>query len=84
MNAPTSRTGNGGSPCGRKYYNNVTLGKYSCLYIKLSTRIGNGGSPSRRATASCTLCIIIYARGDGYGYKRNFAEIKNKIGLFSG
>ena len=38
---------------GRKNYNNVTLGKYSCLYIKLSTRIGNGGSPARRATASC-------------------------------
>ena len=29
MNAPTSRTGNGGSPCGRKNYNNVTLGKVS-------------------------------------------------------
>jgi len=32
---------------GRKNYNNVTLGKYNCLYIKLSTRIGNGGSPYR-------------------------------------
>ena len=49
MNAPTSRTGNGGSPLsGVKNYNNVTLGKYSCLYIKLSTRIGNGGSPCGR------------------------------------
>ena len=46
MNAPTSRTGNGDSPLsGGKNYSNVTLGKYSCLYIKLSTRIGNGGSP---------------------------------------
>ena len=41
MNAPTSRTGNGGSPLsGVKNYSNVTLGKYSYLYIKLSTRIG--------------------------------------------
>ena len=48
MNAPTSRTGNGGSPLsGVKNYSNVTLGKYNCLYIKLSTRIGNGGSPYR-------------------------------------
>ena len=46
MNAPTSRTGNGGSPLsGGKNYSNVTFGKYSCLYIKLPTRIGNGGSP---------------------------------------
>ena len=46
MNVPTSRTGNGDSPLsGGKNYSNVTLGKYSCLYIKLSTRIGNGGSP---------------------------------------
>ena len=53
-----------------------------------TSRTGNGGTPVRRATASClwkiTLCIIIYTRGDGYGYKRNFTEIKNKIGLFSG
>ena len=46
MNAPTSRTGNGDSPLsGVKNYSNVTLGKYSCLYINLSTRIGYGGSP---------------------------------------
>ena len=46
MNAPTSRTGNGDSPLsGGKNYNNVTLGKYNCLYIKLSTRIGNGSIP---------------------------------------
>ena len=46
MNAPTSRTGNGCSPLsGVKNYNNVTLGKYNCLYIKLSTRIGNGDTP---------------------------------------
>ncbi len=46
MSTPTSRIGNGGSPLsGVKNYSNVTLGKYSCLYIKLSTRIGNGGSP---------------------------------------
>lgn len=46
MSTPTSRTGNGGSLLsGGKNYNNVTLGKYNCLYIKLSTRIGNGGSP---------------------------------------
>ena len=46
MNAPTSRIGNGGLPLsGGKNYINVTLGKYNCLYIKLSTRIGNGGSP---------------------------------------
>ena len=46
MNAPTSRTGNGGSPLsGVKNYSNVTLGKYNCLYIKRSTRVGNGGSP---------------------------------------
>ena len=46
MNAPTSRTGNGGSPLsGGKNYSNVTLGKYNCLYIKLSTRIGNGDTP---------------------------------------
>ncbi len=36
----------GGSPLsGGKNYSNVTLGKYNCLYIKLSTRTGNGGSP---------------------------------------
>ena len=46
MSTPTSRTGNGGSLLsGGKNYNNVTLWKYNCLYIKLSTRIGNGGSP---------------------------------------
>ena len=46
MSTTTSRIGNGGSPLsGGKNYSNVTLGKYSCLYIKLSTRIGNGGSP---------------------------------------
>ena len=46
MNSPTSRTGNGCSPLsGVKNYNNVTLGKYNCLYIKLSTRIGNGDTP---------------------------------------
>lgn len=45
MNAPTSRTGNGDSPLsGGKNYNNVTLGKYNGLYIKLFTRIGNGDS----------------------------------------
>ena len=54
----------GGSPLsGGKNYSNVTLGKYNCLYIKLSARIGNGGSPSRRATASClwknAFCITI-------------------------
>jgi len=54
MSTPTSRIGNGGSPLsGGKNYSNVTLGKYSCLYIKLSTRIEYGGSPARRATASC-------------------------------
>ncbi|GEM_PF-3486748 len=40
-----------GSPLsGGKNYSNVTLGKYNCLYIKLSARIGNGGSPILNCT----------------------------------
>ena len=40
-----------GSPfLGGKNYSNVTLGKYNCLYIKLSTRTGNGGSPILNCT----------------------------------
>ena len=41
----------GGSPLsGGKNYSNVTLGKYNCLYIKLSARTGNGGSPILNCT----------------------------------
>ena len=44
----------GGSPLsGGKNYSNVTLGKYNCLYIKLSARIGNGGLPCGRI-----ICIV--------------------------
>ena len=60
MSAPTSRTGNGGSPLlGGKNYSNVTLGKYNCLYIKLSTRIGNGGSPCGRTRFFPTIKQLI-------------------------
>ena len=55
MSAPTSRTGYGGSPLsGGKNYSNVTLGKYNCLYIKLSARIGYGGLPCGRIISAPT------------------------------
>ena len=45
----------GGSPLsGGKNYSNVTLGKYNCLYIKLSARIGNGGLPCGRIISAPT------------------------------
>ena len=47
---------------------NITVYTSNCLHEL--------GTVAYRATASClwkiTLCIIIYARGDGYGYKKKF------------
>ncbi len=44
-----------GSPLsGGKNYSNVTLGKYNCLYIKLSARTGNGGLPCGRIISAPT------------------------------